>query len=172
MKDFIKYIGIFFIRTIVRFFYIVPVKADRVIISCYLGTQYAGSPKVISEYIREWGKGKYEIIWAFKNKDDFAFLKDCVIKTVGYYSMKRLFLEATAKYCIDNAAGCFGWFPSRKGQYHIDTWHGGGCYKTDGILEKRGKFALKRLLFHIHEAECPGMIFCLRQKSMPGYAGN
>ena len=61
MKDFIKYIGIFFIRTIVRFFYIVPVKADRVIISCYLGTQYAGSPKVISEYIREWGKGKYEI---------------------------------------------------------------------------------------------------------------
>ena len=151
MKDFIKYIGIFFIRAVVRSLYVFPVKADRVVISCYLGTQYAGNPKVISESIRKWGGGRYEIIWAFKNKDDFAFLKDSGIKTVGYYSVKRLFLEATAKYCIDNAAGCYAWFPLRKGQFHIDTWHGGGCYKTDGILEKRGKFALKRLLFNIHE---------------------
>lgn len=151
MKDFIKYMGIFFIRAIVRFFYVIPVKADRVVVSSYLGTQYAGNPKVISEYIQERGKGKYEIIWAFKKKNDFAFLKDSGIKLVGYYSVKRLYLEAIAKYCIDNAAGCHAWFPLRKGQYHIDTWHGGGCYKTDGILEKRGKFALKRLLFHIHE---------------------
>ena len=147
MKDFIKYIGIFFIRTIVRFFYIVPVKADRVIISCYLGTQYAGSPKVISEYIREWGKGKYEIIWAFKNKDDFAFLKDCGIKTVGYYSMKRLFLEATAKYCIDNAAGCFGWFPSRKGQYHIDTWHEADAIKQTVFWKREENLPLSVYYF-------------------------
>lgn len=151
MRDFVKYIGIFFIRVIVRFFYVVPIKEERIMVSCYLGTQYAGNPKVISEYIQKLGEGKYEIIWAFKNKNHFAFLKDSGIRIVGYYSLKRLFLEATAKYCIDNAAGCYAWFPLRKGQYHIDTWHGGGCYKTDGVLEKRGVFALKRLLFNIQE---------------------
>lgn len=145
LKDFLKLISIYCLRILVKIFYIFPIKNNRIFFHSYLGTQYACNPKYLSEYIIENYSGKYEIIWAFKNKKNFEFLQDKEIKLVNYFSLSRLYYEATSRVSINNV-GSFSWLPLRKNQIHINTWHGGGCYKKASIGEKANNIIMKKTI--------------------------
>ena len=123
MKGFIKIFKIYIMRFIMRLFYLFPIKDNRIIFNAYSGTQYACNPKYISEKLLEIYKGQFEIIWAFDKPEKYRFLEKSGIKLVKFYSLRRFFYEATAKISINNI-GSFSWIPLRKGQEHVNTWHG------------------------------------------------
>lgn len=145
MKAVIKIIVIYILRILMRVLFIFPIKNNRIVINSYSGRQYACNPKYISEYLQKNYPGKYEIIWAFEKPEKFAFLKECGIKTVKYASLKRFYYEATCKISINNI-GSFSWFPIRKGQEHINTWHGGAGLKRCGLGEIANDDLMKKTL--------------------------
>ncbi len=127
-KDRIKTILIHIIRAFVRATFVLPMKENRIVFFSYYGKQYSCNPKVISDYVRKHYPGKYEVIWAFSHPEDFKRLESEGIRLVKYNSIKRIILESTAKYTINNC-GAFSWMPRRKNQVHVNTWHAGGAYK-------------------------------------------
>ena len=127
-KDRVKTVKIHIVRALVRMLYVFPLKENRIVFFSYYGKQYSCNPKAISEYIAEHFNGEYEIIWVFTNPGKYSFLKKKGIKCVKYKSFRRLFLQATAKYTINNC-GAYSWIPKRKNQVHVNTWHAGGAYK-------------------------------------------
>lgn len=119
-----------------------PIKNNRIIFNSYRGGQYSCSPKYISERLLEMYPGKYEIIWCFNDPEKFSFLEDKGIQVVKFASLKRLFYEATAKISINNV-GSFSYLPLRKGQEHINTWHGAFNYKKCALSEIKNDKIMK-----------------------------
>ncbi len=145
MKAKLKLFAIYILRMIMNILHIFPVKKGRIIFFSFHGKQYSCSPKYISEYLSENFPGQFEIIWAFREPEKFAFLKEKGIKTVKYASFMRLYYESTAQVSINNI-GSFSWIPLRKNQLHINTWHGGGCYKKTSLGESRNSDIMNKTL--------------------------
>ena len=145
MKSAIKLIIIYLMRLLMKILHIFPIKENRIICNAYRGMQYAGNPKYLSEYISQKYSLEYEIIWAFKTPKKFAYLSDRGIKLVKYSSIKRFYYEATAKISINNI-GSFSWLPLRKGQEHVNTWHGGFGVKKCGLDESANNKIMKRTI--------------------------
>lgn len=127
-KEKIKTLKIKCVRFVIRALYFLPIKKNRIVFFSFEGKQYSCNPKAISEYIETTYPGRFEIIWAFNNTNKHKYLEKHGIKVVKYKSIKRILLQITAKYSINNT-GSYSWLPVRKGQHHINTWHAGGAYK-------------------------------------------
>lgn len=145
MNSKIKMATIVALRTMMRVMYIFPVKQNRVVINAYRGSQYSCNPKYISEYLEKNYPNTFEIIWAFNDPERFSFLKERGIKLVKYNSLRRFYYEATCKYSINNI-GSYSWFPIRKGQEHINTWHGGFGVKKCGLGEIANDELMKKTI--------------------------
>ncbi|MBR1930282.1 MAG: CDP-glycerol glycerophosphotransferase family protein [Lachnospiraceae bacterium] len=144
MKSLFKIIEIYILRSIMRILSLFPIKENRIVFNSYTGTQYSCNPKYISEYIANNYKGQYEIVWAFREPEKYRYLeKKFGYILVKYSSPKRFFYEATAKASINNI-GSFSWFPVRKGQEHINTWHGGFNIKKVGLQELANDSLMKK----------------------------
>ena len=114
-------------RNLSKLFFIFPIKKNRVMFYSFSGKEYSGSPKYISEYIKNNYENEYEIIWAVNEPKKFPFLK-----TVKYKTLKHVFYSATSKVIVTNT-GPYKAVAYRKSQIVINTWHGGGAYKKTGI---------------------------------------
>ena len=125
MHDKVSILVIKILRCISHLFYFIPVKKGRVLLSSYLGESYSCNPKYISEYLQKNYPGKFEIVWAFKDVDNFKNIP--ASRTIKYKSISWFYYTISANIIIGNNAAM--WIPRRKGQLIIDTWHGGGCYK-------------------------------------------
>lgn len=125
MHDKVSILVIKILRCISHLFYFIPVKKGRVLLSSYLGESYSCNPKYISEYLQKNYPGKFEIVWAFKDVDNFKNIP--ASRTIKYKSIGWFYYTISANIIIGNNAAM--WIPRRKGQLIIDTWHGGGCYK-------------------------------------------
>jgi len=105
--------------------YIFPVKKNRIMFNSYSGRQYSCNPKAISEYLEQNYPGKYEIVWTFRGPENHKELADRGIKLCKTRSLKHFYYKLTSKVAVCN--GTWGSeIPERKGQYDINTWHGGG----------------------------------------------
>lgn len=127
-KEKIKTLLIRSIRVFIRVLYFLPIKKNRVLFFSFQGKQYSCNPKAISEYMLSAYPGRFEVIWAFNDPKKYKHLEKRGIKVVKYKSLRRVILQVTAKYSINNT-GSYSWLPLRKGQHHINTWHAGGAYK-------------------------------------------
>lgn len=136
---------IYVLRFIIRIMSVFPIKDNRIIINSYRGQQYSCSPKYLSEWLITHYPGQYEIIWAFKEPSRFMYLKKQGIKLVKFRSLKRFYYEATAKISINNI-GSFSWIPLRKGQEHINTWHGAVDYKKVALQEAQNNQLMRKSL--------------------------
>lgn len=145
MKSMFKLLAIYVLRCVSRLFYIFPIKKNRLIFFSSHGLFYNCNPMYITEYLLSHKKNKYEIIWAFSQPEKYEFLKKKGVKVIKYNSVVRFYYEATSQASINNI-GSFSWLPLRKGQLHINTWHGGGCYKTVSLGEKRNNKVMKKTL--------------------------
>lgn len=142
MKDFIKFIAIKLLRIILRIFYIIPVKNNRILFMSYGGKQYSCNPKYISDYILR--RKKYDIVWVVKSKE---LITNENIKKVFPRTIKFYYYYMTSKYIITNGI-IFKEVPLRNKQEVINTWHGGGAYKRvvyDNVSKKRNYFEKKLL---------------------------
>lgn len=110
----------FIAKCIARVFCLFPIKPNKVVFTSFHGKYYNDAPKNIADYL----PGNIEQIWVL---NDPTSVPDG-IKTVKPYSIGELFHLETAKVWVDNSRK-YLWVKKRKGQYYIQTWHGGAAIK-------------------------------------------
>ena len=128
MKDIIKQCLFSVLRFLLKAFYIFPIKEKQIVLRSTRGAKYNCSPKYISEYFTNNHRGEYKIIWIFNSPEDYLYLEKEGVTLVKSNSVKSVYYLLTSKFIIDNIAP-IAYIPHRKGQYFINTWHGGGSYK-------------------------------------------
>ena len=107
-----------------------PFHPKRIIFTSYLGKQYSCNPKYISEYIQKHAP-EYEIVWAFQSPEEFSELEKYGIRLVKYNSFPFIRLCLSSGYIVTNVRD-MNHIPFTHRQTVINTWHGGGAYKTVG----------------------------------------
>ena len=129
------------LQTILRFFYrflwflflIFPIQKNKVVFQSFSGRGFSDNPKYIAlEVIKK--APEIKIYWAGDKKQTSDLPGG--IRFVKYKSIKYLYTMATAKVWVDNIRKPF--FIKKKGQYYLQTWHGGlGLKKVEkDVLDK------------------------------------
>lgn len=99
---------------------ILPIKKNRIFFFSYYGSNYGGSPKYLSEYIKNENK-EFDIVWAFVDCKKHQYLKKNY-KLVKYNSIRYYYYLATSKVIITNYRMTIE-FKKRNKQTYIQTWH-------------------------------------------------
>jgi len=142
--QYIKIGIIYFLRIILRIFYIIPINERKIIFNSWMGRQYACNPKYIFEFIYNQYKNKYIYIWSLRDKKKFpANYSD--VRICGYLTINYIYSIMTAKNIVTNQA-IEPYFPLRKNQNVIYTWHGGGAYKKVGDIKAYHKRRWSRIV--------------------------
>ena len=124
-------------RIINKCFCLKKIEETKVAFEAFSGSVYGCNPKYISKKIHEIYGDKIRLVWAVKNPDHFYnYTKSDGIELCQYRSIQHIYQRMTAKVYISNFLEATE-IPKRKGQYFIQTWHGGGCYKKLGSSEKK-----------------------------------
>ena len=110
-----------------RFMYVLikllPIKKNRIVFNNCGGHEFGDNPKYLAlEFLK---RKKYDLYWISKTKK-IDLPKG--IKTVKRNSIKELFVLRTSSVRISNVRYYFP-IPIRKGQFYVQTWHGGGGFK-------------------------------------------
>ncbi len=120
--------AIWLLRILLRFFYLFPIKKNKVVLQSYNGRLYTCSPKYIAEGLLD--TKRYEVFYAL-DKDSKDELPEGMTR-INYRSFKHFFHLMTAGFVIFNSTGITGFLPYRKKQVIIQTWHGGYSFKVIG----------------------------------------
>lgn len=107
-------------------FWLLKIQENKVVVTSFKGNRYSDNPKYIVEELLRRNKN-YKIYWELRDMEDASSLPEQVIP-LKYESFKSLFHFATAKVWIDNARK-MAYMQKRKGQFYIQTWHGGFALK-------------------------------------------
>lgn len=133
MKDKLKIIIINIAWFFSHIFYVFPIDRNKIMFLSYDGKQYSDSPKCISDYYKH-NNPELKQVWAFKKdfskKNMGGKNRDIIIckkKTARF--LYHLF---TSKEIVINDFLSTA-FKLRKGQILLNTWHGGGTFKTIGM---------------------------------------
>ncbi|WP_141081338.1 CDP-glycerol glycerophosphotransferase family protein [Campylobacter devanensis] len=127
------------------------VKNNKILCTSHHGLQFSCNPMYITKHLMKKYPNKFEIVWNFKNTNDFEYLENLGIKIVKRNSLEYLKSLMTAKFIITNVDEQI-FFPKRKNQFVINTWHGGGSYKTCGFahpLQQSFKTIIKQIRLKI-----------------------
>lgn len=111
-------------QKLLKIFYIFPVNQKCILFSSFEGRQYSDNPKYLYLYISEKYDSKYKYIWVLNKTGNEK--PGC--KTVKFLSLSYFYYLLTSKFIISNL-GIEPFFPKRKQQVFINTWHGSGAYK-------------------------------------------
>lgn len=123
-----KYIRIlvtYLIRGILRLYCLIPIKNNRLVFNSMAWKQYSCNPRYITEYLLSNYPGKFEVIWCFNEPEKFLDIVDREVKVCKSRTIESFYYHMTAKIIICNQT-IGAEIPRRKGQYRINTWHGGG----------------------------------------------
>lgn len=135
---------------------ICKIKKDRLIFTGLTGGtayEYSCNLKYLSEYIQKKWPGKFEIYWVVSYPQKYQEVEKlqgvCFLK---HYTLRSFYYLLTAKVIV--SSGSYApWFPFRKKQYFINTWHGGGAYKriengrenANWLTRKRAEFSARNI---------------------------
>ena len=131
----IKFLVASLLRLVLKVFYILPVKKNRIMFSAYTGRQFSCNPKALFEQLYERFGDEYEYIWILNDRTMLPAKYKNIVKTVPdfknyHISFRFFFYILTTKFMINNCG--INYIPKRKSQVFIQTWHGGGAYKKGG----------------------------------------
>ncbi len=120
-----------------KLFWVFPVKRNKVLFESYEGKAYSCNPKYLSEYLETHHAGEYELVWSFVQPELFQHLAaDHHFRAVRRRSLRWYYEYLTAGVRISNASSELSYYPKRKRQLVINTWHAGGAYKRTGIVSE------------------------------------
>ena len=123
MKNVIDFMRRVISKTFLLIFRVCPINSKKVVFSSYFSTKFNDSPRAIFEAMRRLAPD-YEFIWLMR--DDSVIIEGAeVIKPT---KIKALYHLATAKIWVDSSRKR-SWVVKRKGQYYVQTWHGGIAFK-------------------------------------------
>lgn len=147
IKFYVKFAAGCIIRILTRIFYLIPIKNNRILFHAYDAKHICCNPKYIFEYMIKQYPEQYEYIWVLNTDREIkSYPGSERIRTVKPRSLAFYIAKASAKVCVINSAS-FPEIQLRKSQYQINTYHGGGCYKTAGFATKdsESKLYIKKL---------------------------
>ena len=130
IKEKIKIVAIIVFRKILHIFCVFPIDNSKIIFSAFDGTQYADSPKYISEYYDSCSGIKR--IWVFDKKMYKEATTPKGIIKVKKGTLLFYFHFFTSKEIVINDF-ISSVLKLRKKQVLLNTWHGGGSFKTVGF---------------------------------------
>ena len=111
----------FLITMLFYIFRLFPIKNNKVVISSYMGKGYGDNAKYICEEIKRRNL-PLDVVWLLQNKNEFGFPE--FVRKVKIGSVKSVYELVTARVWIDNMRKK-SYVRKRKGQFYIQTWHGG-----------------------------------------------
>ncbi len=112
---------------------LLPARKNVIMFESFLGRQYSDNPRAIYEYIKE-NYPHYKMYWSIDPKFKHNFdSKDIV--PVKRFSIKWLFLMATAKYWVTNSRMPL-WIPKPAHTTYLQTWHGTPLKKLAADMEE------------------------------------
>ena len=111
-------------KKVLHFFWIYPVKKEKVFLLNELSHTYGDSIKYIHRYLKSNGDNKYQFIISIKK--GYEAPDDVMVVRPGSFDY---FKEILSSGIIITNAGGISYLPKRKEQKIINTWHGGGPYK-------------------------------------------
>ena len=115
------------ISLVLYIFRIFPIKKNKVCFINFSGKGYGDNPKYITEEILKENED-IEIVWFVKNIEKVKKEFPSRVRLVKIFSLRYLYELETAKVWVNNSR--FDQFViKRKGQYYIQTWHGGLALK-------------------------------------------
>lgn len=100
---------------------IFPIKANKVLACVSVGQRYDDNQKFIMEELHRLYP-EADIVWV-KNRM-YPYEVPEWMRSVNWASLRWVYEHATAKIWINNELEP-RWFSKRKGQFYIETWHGG-----------------------------------------------
>ncbi|MFK5587387.1 CDP-glycerol glycerophosphotransferase family protein [Lactobacillus delbrueckii] len=100
---------------------VVPLKNDKIVFSAFSARTYGDNPKAIAEYLVK-NKYNYDCVFVLDNPQKSDVLSG--IRVVKYNTLRYLYEMATARVWVDNTRKQ-PHIVKRKGQFYIQTWHGG-----------------------------------------------
>lgn len=139
----IKYLIKQTIKFILHIFWLLPISKKKIFFSSFKGTTISCNPYYICEELLK-RNSDFKIVWCCNNPESFNPFKEQDVTFVKFNSLKYIIEQMTSRILVNN--GNFPtWIPFRlKKQILIDTWHGGGAYKTVAASEIKTKEAEKR----------------------------
>ena len=99
-----------------------PIQKNKIVITSYYGADYGDNGKYIVEELQKSGT-KVDIVWLLKRELMENNHLPQGVRPVEYRSTASVKELQTAGIWIDNARKVYG--RKRKGQFYIQTWHGG-----------------------------------------------
>ena len=126
------------LRQLMKVFWIFPVRKNKVLLESYGGAFYSCNPKYISEFLEKQHPGRYDLVWSFVDPDtvlDLSQPQHC-FRVVRRHSIRFYYEYLTAGVRITNSPNQLTFYPKRKNQLVINTWHAGGAYKRTGIASE------------------------------------
>ena len=108
-----------------------PIRRNRILFLSLEGgssCEYSCNPRYLCDYILRTAPAEFELVWLFRKPEDYHDLTVRGVKTAKHFTLKGFYYCLTSRIVITNG-GYLTWFPFRKGQVRINTWHGGGAYK-------------------------------------------
>ena len=131
MKSYLKIAYAALVRILLLPFRLFPVRNDRLVFAGLTGGaayEYSCNPKYICEYVHLHMPNRFQICWVVSRPKEYRKRERKDILFCRHYSLKSFYWLLTAKVVV--TSGSYApWFPFRKKQYLINTWHGGGAYK-------------------------------------------
>ena len=115
------------IRLFVRVLWFLPVRKNRIVFESFQGRQFADNPREIWRYMRAHYGDRFDYVCSLT--DPASLTEREGIRAVRYKSWQWLYCQLTAGVIVSNTLP-ITILPKRKGQQFIETWHGGGAYKT------------------------------------------
>ncbi len=154
-KNVLKIVYSEMVRLITAPLRLLPIKKNRILFTGLTGGsgyEYSCNPRYVYEYMREYFPGEYEYIWAVSDRKRYSFLEEEGVKVVKHFTVSSFPMLLTSNVIVTNGS-YVPWFPFRKDQYVINTWHGGGAYKkvenekpgADWATRKRAEFCANNI---------------------------
>lgn len=129
----VKIYIIHIIRLLLKFFWLFPIAKNKIIFVAYDGTRYTCNPKYIYEYMQgiscDW-----DYVWVCDHAALGTHTNSVAFNTkiVSQNSVQYFYHCLTATVFITNDS-VRSILPFRSKQKIINTWHGGGVYKSSGL---------------------------------------
>lgn len=112
-------------------FRLFPIKGNKIVINNHHGQGYGDNAKYIVEELLK-SNIDYDIVWLLKGKTKEEAGLPEKIRAVRFGSVKNIYEMTTARLWIENNR-IYQYLFKRKGQFYLQTWHGGlGLKKIEG----------------------------------------
>jgi len=130
-----------------------PAGENRIVFLGQMGRdvwECSGNPYYLCRYLDEQTPEAYELNWVVRDPSRYADYLGERVRLLKHGSLSSLRILLTARVVVTNGS-YVPWFPFRKDQYVINTWHGGGAYKRNENARPGADAATARRARHVSE---------------------